>query len=54
MQKLLCGLAGLAAALALAAGPARAQETIKIGIINPYSGQFADTGSSSTTASSFM
>ena len=44
MQKLLCGLAGLAAAAAVTGGPARAQETIKIGIINPYSGQFADTG----------
>src|ERR1700735_1645877 len=44
MQKILCGLAGLAAALAMASGPATAQDTIKIGIINPYSGQFADTG----------
>src|SRR6202046_3144352 len=44
MQKILCGLAGLAAALAMASGPATAQDTIKIGIINSYSGQFADTG----------
>jgi len=44
MQKLLCGLAGLATAFALAGGPALAQDTIKIGIINAYSGQFADTG----------
>ena len=44
MQKLLCGLAGLATAFAFAGGPALAQDTIKIGIINAYSGQFADTG----------
>ena len=44
MQKLLCGLAGLATAFAIAGGPALAQDTIKIGIINAYSGQFADTG----------
>ena len=44
MQKLLCGLAGLATAFAFAGSPALAQETIKIGIINGYSGQFADTG----------
>jgi len=31
-------------ALALLAGPALAQDTIKIGVILPYSGQFADTG----------
>jgi branched-chain amino acid transport system substrate-binding protein len=43
MQKLLYGLAGLALT-ALAAGPADAQDTVKIGIILPYSGQFADTG----------
>jgi branched-chain amino acid transport system substrate-binding protein len=44
MQKLLCGLAGLATAFAFAGSPALAQDTIKIGIINAYSGQFADTG----------
>jgi len=44
MQKLLCGLAGLATAFAISGSPALAQGTIKIGIINPYSGQFADTG----------
>ena len=44
MQKLLRGLAGLATAFAIAGSPALAQDTIKIGIINPYSGQFADTG----------
>jgi branched-chain amino acid transport system substrate-binding protein len=47
MQKILYGLAGLALfqALALAgASSADAQDTVKIGIILPYSGQFADTG----------
>ncbi|MGE3146505.1 MAG: ABC transporter substrate-binding protein [Pseudorhodoplanes sp.] len=39
MRKLLLGLAG---ATLLAAGPAKAQGTIKIGLIMPYSGQFAD------------
>jgi len=43
MRTLLVGLGGLAAAC-LAAAPAGAQDTIKIGIILPYSGQFADTG----------
>ena len=43
MQKVLCGAAGLALAL-LSSGPAGAQDTVKIGIINEYSGQFADTG----------
>jgi branched-chain amino acid transport system substrate-binding protein len=42
MQKLLYGLAALALALA-GAGSADAEDTIKIGIIMPYSGQFADT-----------
>jgi branched-chain amino acid transport system substrate-binding protein len=42
MQKFLCGFAGLALAL-FGAGSASAQETVKIGIIMPYSGQFADT-----------
>lgn len=42
MQKTLYGLAGLVLA-GLTAAPADAQQTIKIGIINPYSGQFADT-----------
>ena len=42
MRRLLAGLACLAAALFLAA-PASAQGTIKIGLILPYSGQFADT-----------
>jgi branched-chain amino acid transport system substrate-binding protein len=43
MRTLLVGLGGLAAAF-LAAAPAGAQDTIKIGLILPYSGQFADTG----------
>jgi branched-chain amino acid transport system substrate-binding protein len=43
MLKFLCGVCGLMAAL-LGAGPASAQGTVKIGIINEYSGQFADTG----------
>jgi branched-chain amino acid transport system substrate-binding protein len=34
---------GLAAAALLAAVPAKAQQTIRIGLIMPYSGQFADT-----------
>jgi branched-chain amino acid transport system substrate-binding protein len=38
------GLACLTAAL-LAAAPALAQQTVKIGVIMPYSGQFADTAS---------
>jgi branched-chain amino acid transport system substrate-binding protein len=41
MRKTLAGLLGLAA-ITLAAVPAAAQDTIKIGIILPYSGQFAD------------
>src|SRR5271154_4637691 len=47
MQRFRYAVAGLALlpALALSAtGPADAQDTIKIGIINAYSGQFADTG----------
>src|SRR6204780_195121 len=43
MQKLLSGLTGLALAV-LGIGAANAQDTVKIGIINEYSGQFADTG----------
>jgi branched-chain amino acid transport system substrate-binding protein len=43
MRISLVGLGGLAAAF-LAAAPAGAQDTIKIGVILPYSGQFADTG----------
>jgi branched-chain amino acid transport system substrate-binding protein len=43
MQKILCGVAGLALAV-LGAGAANAQDAVKVGIINEYSGQFADTG----------
>ncbi|MFZ2067365.1 MAG: ABC transporter substrate-binding protein [Xanthobacteraceae bacterium] len=43
MQKLLCGFAGVALAF-LGAGSASAQNSVKIGMINEYSGQFADTG----------
>lgn len=42
MQKFLIGFAGLV--LALLGGSANAQDAVKIGIINEYSGQFADTG----------
>jgi len=42
MRKLLCGLAGCALAL-LGVGAANAQDTLKIGLIMCYSGQFADT-----------
>ena len=41
MQKLFAGLCGLAAVL-LASATVHAQQTIKIGLIMPYSGQFAD------------
>jgi branched-chain amino acid transport system substrate-binding protein len=43
MQKILCGLAAIMLAL-LGVGPASAQDTIKVGLIISYSGQFADTG----------
>jgi branched-chain amino acid transport system substrate-binding protein len=43
MQRLLGSSAGLALALLLGATAANAQDTVKIGIIMPYSGQFADT-----------
>ncbi len=42
MRKVLIALGSLAAVL-FAAMPASAQQTIKIGLIMPYSGQFADT-----------
>jgi branched-chain amino acid transport system substrate-binding protein len=42
MRKALIGICGLFAAL-LAASAADAQQTVKIGLIMPYSGQFADT-----------
>src|ERR1700687_5492612 len=43
MQRLLSGLAGCALTLLFDAAAADAQETVKIGLIMPYSGQFADT-----------
>ena len=43
MQKVLIGLAGLILATTFV-GAANAQDSVKIGIINEYSGQFADTG----------
>ncbi|MGZ5881353.1 MAG: ABC transporter substrate-binding protein, partial [Xanthobacteraceae bacterium] len=43
MRQTLVGFAGFAAAI-LAFAPAEAQQTIKIGVILPYSGQFADPG----------
>jgi branched-chain amino acid transport system substrate-binding protein len=44
MQKLICGLAGAVLALTLGIGSAGAEDTVKIGLIISYSGQFADTG----------
>ena len=41
MRKALIGLCGAVAAL-FAVSAASAQQTVKIGIILPYSGQFAD------------
>ncbi len=43
MQKIMAGLAGVALAL-LGAGSASAEDSVKIGVIISYSGQFADTG----------
>src|SRR6201997_2318698 len=43
MQRLLCGFAGCALALLWGAAAADAQDTAKIGLIMPYSGQFANT-----------
>src|SRR5208282_4306926 len=42
MQKITAGLAGLAATALIAAAPAHAEDTVKIGLIMTYSGQFAD------------
>ncbi len=48
MRKFLCGLAGLATLAVvgaiIGAGAAIAEDTVKIGLIISYSGQFADTG----------
>ena len=43
MKQLLSGLAAIAITVAVATQPVGAQEVIKIGVILPYSGQFADT-----------
>jgi branched-chain amino acid transport system substrate-binding protein len=43
MNKGICFLAAMILA-ALGLGPANAQDSVKIGMINEYSGQFADTG----------
>jgi branched-chain amino acid transport system substrate-binding protein len=43
MQKFLVGVAGLALA-AIGTNAASAQSSVKVGMINEYSGQFADTG----------
>ncbi len=43
MKKLFLALGGIAAAALLATTPVAAQGTVKIGVIMPYSGQFADT-----------
>ena len=42
MRRTLIGLASVATAL-IAVAPANAQQSVKIGLIMPYSGQFADT-----------
>src|SRR5215468_5257731 len=44
MRRIPIGLAGLVVAAAFATSSAGAQQTIKIGVILPYSGQFADPG----------
>ena len=43
MRKLIIGVAGAAAVLAAASTASAQQGTVKIGLIMPYSGQFADT-----------
>jgi branched-chain amino acid transport system substrate-binding protein len=44
MQKLLTALGGVAIATLMSAGAgAQAQDTIKVGVISAYTGQFADT-----------
>ena len=43
MCRTLVGLAGIAGMI-LAAAPANAQQTVKIGVVMSYSGQFADPG----------
>ncbi len=48
MRKLFLGLIA-----ALAVSAAHAQDTVKIGLIMPYSGQFADAARRWTTPSSY-
>jgi branched-chain amino acid transport system substrate-binding protein len=43
MRLFLTGMAAAAAAFLAGAAPASAEDTVKIGLIMPYSGQFADT-----------
>jgi branched-chain amino acid transport system substrate-binding protein len=49
MRRILTTLAGVAAVL-VAAAPAHAQGTVKIGLIMPYSGQFADVAAQMDSA----
>jgi len=49
MQKLSCGLAAVVLVF-LSAGVANAQETVKVGLIMSYSGQFADTATQMDSA----
>ena len=51
MRKRLLGLVGIAAA-AFSVSSASAQETIKIGVIMTFSGQFADAGTQMPTTAS--
>ena len=44
MKKLLAGIGGIATATLLGLAPVQAQDTIKIGLIMSFSGQFADLG----------
>ena len=44
MKKLLAGIGGIATATLIGLAPVQAQDTIKIGLIMSYSGQFADLG----------
>ena len=44
MQRIIAGFGTMVAAAMVAASPAGAQSTVKIGVIVSYTGQFADTG----------
>ena len=44
MRKIFAGIGGVATAVLLGLAPAQAQDTIKIGLIMSFSGQFADLG----------